>query len=335
MSSKSRKVILGLAVVVAAVFLAALAITMIPASSRPPLPNPNGYGDFLRASESVLGNAGDYPSLERDGLEGLVSTNAEALRLLRLGLTRQCVTPEDLAMTNIAGTLSQLADMKRLVQLLAAEGRWREMNARWGGAAHSYTDAIRFGNEISRGGLLITRLVGVACEAIGGQALAKVIPKLRPEEARAILTELEKVDALRVTWTEVMQNERAYARHQFMKRFNPVLLLGSLLRNRQAIQKARTRHNMVIAHERLLAAELALRIYESEHGRAPMRLDDLVTNYLSAVPKDPFTGQQLIFRPQGTNWLVYSVGSDGVDDGGAPAARGLPTKGDILFNSAW
>ena len=97
-------------------------------------------------------------------------------------------------------------------------------------------------------------------------------------------------------------------------------------------QRAAGRHNRIVAQERLLAAELALRCYLTDKARVPARLEDLVPDYLSKVPQDPFTGQAMIYRPQGTNWLVYSVGEDGVDNGGRPVARGLMTPGDLLYN---
>jgi hypothetical protein len=72
--------------------------------------------------------------------------------------------------------------------------------------------------------------------------------------------------------------------------------------------------------------------------RPPARLADLVTHYLSGVPQDPFTGQALIYRPQSTNWLLYSVGPDGVDDGGKPVGRsvsGAVPKGDMFYDSPY
>jgi len=64
----------------------------------------------------------------------------------------------------------------------------------------------------------------------------------------------------------------------------------------------------MVAHERLLAVELALRCYQVEQGHPPARLDELATKYLSHVPEDPFSGQPLVYRAQGTNWLLHSVG---------------------------
>ena len=62
-------------------------------------------------------------------------------------------------------------------------------------------------------------------------------------------------------------------------------------------------------------------------------MDELATKYLSHVPQDPFSGQPLIYHAQGTNRLLYSVGPDGVDDGGKPLGRGLARKGDLFFDS--
>jgi hypothetical protein len=299
-------------------------------SSLPPLPNPNGYDDLIKASAAAVGNAGDYPTLSRESLAGLVSTNAEALRLLRRGLTNQCLMPMDSALTNTAGMADQMACMKRLVQLLAAEGRLRELDGQPADAARSYTDAIRFGNELSRGGVLITYLTGLACEAVGGQPLAKVVPKLSPEQARVVLTALEGVDADRVTLADVLRNERYWVQHQNGTRlkFNPIIEAMNWWGMRQLKERAETRRGRIVAHERLLAVELALRCYRSEQGRAPARLDDLVTNYLARAPEDPFTGKLMIYRPQGTNWLMYSVGPDGVDNGGQSPA-------DLFFDSKW
>ena len=328
-----RLLLLAFALVAGAVLVALLTFTIGRSPVRPPLPNPNGYDDFIKANEAVLGNVGDFPTLDHDSLAALVSTNAEPLRLLRLGLTRQCLMPVDSVLTNNFTRLAQLPGMKRQAQLLAAEGRLAEMENRYADAAHSYLDAIRFGNEMSRGGFIINRFVGIICEAIGCDSLAKLVPKLNPDEARAVLRDLAKLDAGRVTWAEVQRNERRFMRYRRGKLLNPTIWVYNWWETRQEMQKYETLHKQVVARERLLAAELALRCYQSEQGHSPARLDELVTNYLSHVPEDPFSGKPLIFRPQGTNWLLYSVGPDGVDDGGKPLGVGLAGKGDLFFDS--
>lgn len=91
----------------------------------------------------------------------------------------------------------------------------------------------------------------------------------------------------------------------------------------------------MVARERLLMAELALRCCQSKQGHPPARLGELATNFLSHVPEDPFSGQPLVYHSQGTNWLLYSVGPHGVDDGGKPVGRGLAGRGDLFFDSPW
>jgi hypothetical protein len=268
----------------------------------------------------------------------LVFTNAESLRLLRLGLTRQCAFPADSAMMNDAGMLSDLAAMKQLAQLLAAEGRLRELDNHLADAAQSYLDAIRLGKEMSRGGFFINRLVGIAIEALGSTALGKLMPKLNPQEARPVIAELEKIDSAGVTWEEVRLNENRFSRYQLRKEINPITWVMALWHRRQRIENVERKHKRVIAHERLLMAELAVRCYQSEQGRLPPSLEQLVPKYLQQVPLDPFSGRPIIYHPQGTNWLLYSVGEDGVDDGGQRAGRsvsGTVTKGDLFYDSPY
>ena len=336
MPRKLLALLLALVVVFVLAILSLIVFTGGPPPARPPLPTPNGYDDFVKASGAVTGSVGDFRDLDHDGLRALVSANAESLRLLRVGLTRHCLMPTDSALTNAAGMMNQLAGMKQLVLLLAAEGRLGEMEDRPAEAARSYVDAIRFGNEMSRGGFLITRLVGVACEAIGYAPLARVGPKLSREDARIVVTGLEGVDAGRVTWAEALRGEKQYARYQYAHHFNPIIWVQGWWQSRgsKGKEKAEAKQKLVIAHECLLVTELGLRCAQSEQGHPPARLDDLVPNYLSKVPADPFNGQPLVYRPQGTNWLLYSIGSDGVDDGGRAAGRGWPVKGDILFDSS-
>ena len=202
----------------------------------------------------------------------------------------------------------QLLGTKRLTQLLVAEGRLREMENQPAEAARSYVDAIRLGNEMSRGGFLITSLVGIACETIGCTPLAKLALKLNPDEAHAVLTALDKLDAGRVTWPEVQEVERRFMRYQLRQQVNPIMWVVGWWQSRPVLQRAETKHKIVVARERLLAVELALRCYQSEQGHPPARLDELTTKYLSRVPADPFSGQQMIYRAEGTNSLLHSAG---------------------------
>lgn len=64
-------------------------------------------------------------------------------------------------------------------------------------------------------------------------------------------------------------------------------------------------------------------------GVTPETVDALVPGRLPVVPRDPFAdGKPLIARRVGGIWSVYSVGPDGEDDGGPPAAGVQPPEGN-------
>jgi hypothetical protein len=70
------------------------------------------------------------------------------------------------------------------------------------------------------------------------------------------------------------------------------------------------------AHLRCLTAALAAERYRREHGAWPESLDKLVPAQLTAVPLDPFDGRPLRYRRTEDGVMIYSVGHDGIDDGG-------------------
>lgn len=339
MPRKILRLLLALAAIFALAMLALIVFTAGGPPAHTALPNPNGYDDFLKAASRLNGKPGDAPNLDHDGLRALVSTNGETLRLIRLGLGRQCALDTESAVTNLSGTLSDLGTFKRLAQLLVAEGRLAEMEDRRADAAQSYVETIRFGNEMSRGGFLICRMVGIACEMVGFTPLSKLAPRLKPEEAHRVMLELERSDETAIPWSEVLRNERRLTSYELRKGFNPVTWVGwvmNLRAARRVSQSVERKHERAQTHIRLLVAELALRCCRSEQGRPPNGLEELVPTYLRRVPADPFSGRPMVYRLQGTNWLLYSVGEDRADDGGMPAGRSLSSdipKGDIFYDS--
>jgi|GEM_PF-1475418 len=89
---------------------------------------------------------------------------------------------------------------------------------------------------------------------------------------------------------------------------------------------------------RATAVACAVTGYSRVHGEPPERLDQLVPDFLSAVPIDPFDGKPLRYRREGASWVVWSVGSDMKDDNAAwhefKYRKGEERKGgDIYFKS--
>jgi len=104
-----------------------------------------------------------------------------------------------------------------------------------------------------------------------------------------------------------------------------------------------------ITQKAFLATELALRAYRLDHGAYPGDLSDLVPDYLGAVPQDPSAADApLRYQIDGDRYILYSIGPDGVDDGGTaifdPNATYAPrsqyrvhpkSKGDIVAGVNW
>jgi hypothetical protein len=61
---------------------------------------------------------------------------------------------------------------------------------------------------------------------------------------------------------------------------------------------------------------LAIERYRMKEGALPETVEALVPEYLPAVYVDPFDGKPLRYEREGAGYMVYTIGADGVDDGG-------------------
>ena len=48
----------------------------------------------------------------------------------------------------------------------------------------------------------------------------------------------------------------------------------------------------------------------------PASLEQLTPCFCQSVPADPYDGKPLRYKAHGVSFVVYSIGSDGHDDGG-------------------
>jgi hypothetical protein len=75
---------------------------------------------------------------------------------------------------------------------------------------------------------------------------------------------------------------------------------------------------------------VAMTRFRLDHGKLPSGLDELVPKYLESIPADPFDGKPLRLAVKEDRRIIYSVGPDGVDDGGVEI-YGKDQKGDVIF----
>ncbi len=87
----------------------------------------------------------------------------------------------------------------------------------------------------------------------------------------------------------------------------------------------------VIARLRAARAALAVERYRLDKGRLPEELDELVAEYLQAIPEDPFDGKPLRYKKLDKGYVVYSIGPDGKDDDGVLDDPTYPYSPDVTF----
>jgi len=307
MRRKLRTLLLTLVAVVFLIFFALIALT----ASRPPpltpLPNPNGYDDFVTAGAMLADDLPGWQELRDMGEAELrtafatpgLSKHREALALTKVGFGRTCQVPLDYSSTT-GIHLGELAAFKRLAYAFIAQGKLAEMENRNADAAESYLDAIRLGHEPARGGVIIDFMVGLTIEQQGLAYLARLAPKLDTKCCREMALALDAIDLRSESPETMLQQEKEWARRTYGMSGQITRLLNYRMK-RQSEQKLAGRMKAQQDQRRSLAVKLAARAYELETGHLPKRLEQLVPNYLRHVHPDLLGVKSLIQQSYGTN----------------------------------
>jgi hypothetical protein len=100
-------------------------------------------------------------------------------------------------------------------------------------------------------------------------------------------------------------NEVAIRKHCYLSKLFLPALSGAIIKEATSIAYLR---NSITA--------IAIERFRLAQGRLPKNLNELVPQFLPAVPADPFDGQPLRYHHLAKGYVIYSIGSDGHDDGG-------------------
>ncbi len=94
-----------------------------------------------------------------------------------------------------------------------------------------------------------------------------------------------------------------------------------------AMKQARNSEDRTRQLDHLLKLALALQAHRSERGAYPTALAELSPRHLRDIPPDLFSGKPLVYKPEANGYLLYSVGLNAIDDGGA-SHEDVPRTGD-------
>lgn len=90
-----------------------------------------------------------------------------------------------------------------------------------------------------------------------------------------------------------------------------------------------------VAFMRSAQTALAVERFRLASGHLPQTLDELMPRFLPAIPEDPYDGHPLRYHLLAKGYVVYSIGRDGVDNGGrerpAAAKSSDKTPYDVTF----
>ena len=199
-----------------------------------------------------------------------------------------------------------------------------ENEGRTNDAMTSYLDLIRLGEQLSRGGVVIDKLVAFGAQRRAVDGLNRLQSSLSDADCRRALVTLEAVAARRERFSEVWKRDQRVIRQTDRRWFGVrglfarALLFRQMRNIRRKMQPSFARAE---AELDLMMVELALRRCFLDIGSYPRTLNDLSEKYLKAIPKDPFSNKGFVYRLQNTGYLLYSVGPNGKDDGGMPLSE--------------
>src|SRR5581483_1694336 len=259
-----------------------------------PLPNPNGYDDFVKAAGLRTGQA--FASTNISSLHDFVSSNAEALRLVRLGLTRDCRLPVVYSRGYGMDQMKQVTDFKALTMTMLGEGRLAELEGRTNDAVRIYFEIMQFNRQSAHGGLLFSELVALSGEFRGLLALRQISGGLDAETCRSVIAKLVSTRDNRDPPGEVVDREIAFhdCTYTLGERFHELMVTHRTSQWHADYHRLIQRRSVLQRQTGQLILILAERAYSLEHGGAPKSASDLVPDYLKFVPQDPLTGTKMV-----------------------------------------
>jgi hypothetical protein len=212
---------------------------------------------------------------------------------------------------------SNVQVLRGLCRSLEAESATARIKGEPDLAADYALACLGLSEALGRGGTAVDALVSRALEGVGYAQLAKLRGDLSASKRREALAALARDPDRRDEPAVLRARELDYSERAlgFSARLETMFLnlAGRKFPWEEALGESARRHGATNA---MLQADFAVRLFEQEHGRSPHSLEELVPQYLPAIPLDPYSGKSLCYKLEDDGITVYSVDRDGSDNGG-------------------
>ena len=294
----------------------------------------NGVDDLFRAAEALTKPAIDLTALSDEAVADYLGERREVLESARAGLRRPCQMPLFSGAVPDQADIDRSSSLRQLGRAFAADARLQMRAGRPREAAQCALDAVRLGEAMSHSCTMLDAQIGVACQMTGLEELRQLLPQLDAAECRELGARLAEIEKRQETHEQIAAREETH----FAKtapwhyRWTVLQLKDFTAQGRKATAASL---NTGLARLRLFRCHLALREFWLAHGEYPAALAELAPDVLAELPRDPCGGGEFVYRRLPAGYQLYSVGPDGIDDGGRPVppggGAGVPA-GDIVLD---
>lgn len=309
-----------------------------------------------RVLVELASNVGDLePSETIDHFNSLDATIAfervrpwlDAVRGMELS---KCTVPIELHGDFFQQHMQDLQYLRSLSRALGLAAEFAAFNEDYDELADYGATLLDLANAIRRGGLVVDHLVSLAVSDCGVNCLRRARMRYSDSTRRKLIHTLSRYDREReplshiverdarweaesgytdadvVNGEDLLASETAGADDDQHSIFRDILEFSQLPKLKiQSLQDHIER--MSQATTRLLIIDLALRCWQRHSGQFPNVLSRLAPEYLSFLPRDPFTGSEFIYRPSTNTFALYSTGPEKIDHNGQFGTRTAVLEG--------
>lgn len=291
-------------------------------------PEPNGYDALVDVGAHVLGQAPDRRTASLEQLTAFVEANREPLRRATDALKLESCVPMQLDQYSVAQTMKDAGLLRSVGRLLAANARQCALEGQRDAELTALLDLMQLSHKTSYGGVTIHYLVAAAIAEPGLTQLAALDKDLSDEQCKRAMGVLAQLDSAREPFERVVERERYVVASQSPYAHIVLSLSGNPLLEKAMISAQRASDRLA-TRQRLLIVRLAILRYQESTGALPSTLEQLTPDHL-AMPLRDLYGFSLKYSQTGDDYVLYSVGPDGIDDGGA-AFDFATGKGDVTL----
>ncbi len=230
-----------------------------------------------------------------------------------------------------------IQSMRSVARALSVKARQEIHDGNFDVALSDGLKCIQAAESYSNDGILVTALVGIACDVIGSMPMQQSIAKASRPSLETTAAELDRRAKSSIGIDEILEREAAFVSqiNGWKMRLYYWAMEESLKPAYEQVEFAMFRR---VAIQAQLRISIALELYKRDHGMFPEQLSELVPRYIDSISNDPFIKDAENPKPIGyfstedqSQYTLYSVGLNGIDEQGVLDPDFMYTEGDLNY----